>query len=515
MSKKEIFIAHGRDKLPALELARLIEKRYQINTVFLEEKAHKGRTIMEKFEDYSQVDFAVIILTPDDFGALKGEKPEERARQNVIFELGQLTGRMGREKVCIFIKGDIDIPSDLSGVGYYRFYESIKECFLDFENELKEAGLITIPSDIVKLRKEEIKQEPRDLYLDFGLARGTTRIPWNDFEAVEIQGIIYQYFISLGYSVDWVSKVSRIRAKKIGCDLFCMKDEKTIGITVCKTPRLKDYEQIKRLANKDYQKKLFLFVSPPSLSLTEQIADLSEKVKMVSINEFVQEMQDSEVGSQILCYLYYSNSKFVKLAGNFLSELVDLTIRSPDENSYKKSAKPLPELWQLKDHSVAMEKSLEMLLNILEEPTFYAGSSTTNLLNIFKQALWTLTYEMNAFYRIWTKLLKKYRNLVHQTHNKYGDRSNWLGLWNFGHYMIKSGLYSPRILREDLKNLSDLSKDLYEKEEEKYAKLVRKETGRIYVPTPFFANFVREDFLRPHFGFALSLESLVDQMFEL
>jgi len=29
------------------------------------------------------------------------------------------------------------------------------------------------------------------------------------------------------------------------------------------------------------------------------------------------------------------------------------------------------------------------------------------------------------------------------------------------------------------------------------------------------ANFVIESFLRPHFGFAYSLEALVDQIFEL
>lgn len=142
LGRKNVFIVHGRDKTPALELARVIEKRYPIETILLEEKAHRGRTIIEKLEDYSKVDFAFITLTPDDFGALKGEPLRERARQNVIFELGQFIGKIGREKVCLLIKGNIEIPSDLRGVGYYRFNESIKECFLDVENELKEAGLI-------------------------------------------------------------------------------------------------------------------------------------------------------------------------------------------------------------------------------------------------------------------------------------------------------------------------------------------------------------------------------------
>lgn len=140
--RKKIFIVHGRDKTPALELARLIEKRYPIDTIFLEEKAHQGRTLIEKLEDYSNVDFAIITITPDDLGALKGEKLKERGRQNVIFELGQFIGKIGRKKVCLLLMGDIEIPSGLQGIGYCRFRDSAKECFVDVENELRDANLI-------------------------------------------------------------------------------------------------------------------------------------------------------------------------------------------------------------------------------------------------------------------------------------------------------------------------------------------------------------------------------------
>lgn len=142
IKRKKIFIVHGREKTPAFELARLIEKRYPLEAIILEEEAHKGRTLIEKLENHSGVDFAFITLTPDDVGALKGEPLKERGRQNVIFELGQFIGRIGRKKVCLLIKGNVEIPSDLHGVGYYRFNESVKECFLGIEGELKEAGLI-------------------------------------------------------------------------------------------------------------------------------------------------------------------------------------------------------------------------------------------------------------------------------------------------------------------------------------------------------------------------------------
>lgn len=73
---------------------------------------------------------------------MKGEPLQERGRQNVIFEWGQFIGKIGRKNVCLLIKGDVEIPSDLRGIGEYRFNHNIKECFIDIENELKEAKLI-------------------------------------------------------------------------------------------------------------------------------------------------------------------------------------------------------------------------------------------------------------------------------------------------------------------------------------------------------------------------------------
>jgi predicted nucleotide-binding protein len=142
ITRHKIFIVHGRDKTPALELARFVDKKYPIDAILLEEEAHRGRTLIEKLEDYSVVDYAFITLTPDDVGALKGERLQDRSRQNVILELGQFIGKIGRRNVCLLINGDVEIPSDLRGICYYRFYKGVKECFTDVENELEEAKLI-------------------------------------------------------------------------------------------------------------------------------------------------------------------------------------------------------------------------------------------------------------------------------------------------------------------------------------------------------------------------------------
>jgi predicted nucleotide-binding protein len=112
---RRIFIVHGRDEGPREAVARFLE-RLEFEPIILHEQANQGRTVIEKIEAYSDVGFAVILLTPDDEGGLKGEAPQPRARQNVLLELGYFLGHLKRHRVCTLKLGDVEIPSDWRGV---------------------------------------------------------------------------------------------------------------------------------------------------------------------------------------------------------------------------------------------------------------------------------------------------------------------------------------------------------------------------------------------------------------
>lgn len=125
INTKEVFIVHGRDEGAREKVARFLE-RLDLKPVVLHEQPNKGRTIIEKFEDYARVGFAVVLLTPDDIGKLKGDEGdfEPRARQNVILELGYFIGQLGRERVCALVKKGVEWPSDYDGVLYIPLDDS-------------------------------------------------------------------------------------------------------------------------------------------------------------------------------------------------------------------------------------------------------------------------------------------------------------------------------------------------------------------------------------------------------
>ncbi|MBZ0288357.1 MAG: nucleotide-binding protein, partial [Anaerolineae bacterium] len=117
-SKPKIFLVHGRDDGLKNEVGRWLGK-IGFDDVILHEQPNVGRTLITKFEDVAKdVAYAVVLMTPDDVGGLAGERQRDRARQNVIFELGYFIGKLGGPRVAAVVVGDIEKPSDYQGVVY-------------------------------------------------------------------------------------------------------------------------------------------------------------------------------------------------------------------------------------------------------------------------------------------------------------------------------------------------------------------------------------------------------------
>jgi predicted nucleotide-binding protein len=138
-----VFIVHGHEHVAKAEL-ELFLKEIGLDPIVLHRQIDKGLTIIEKFEKYSCVDYAIVLLTPDDSVSTGKEGDtgytEFRARQNVIFELGFFIGKLGRERVCCIYKRGVTPPSDTSGIVYKEYREHVDDVKWEIIKELRGAG---------------------------------------------------------------------------------------------------------------------------------------------------------------------------------------------------------------------------------------------------------------------------------------------------------------------------------------------------------------------------------------
>ena len=135
--QQRIFLTHGRSPLWR-EVQPFIEKdcNPSLPTIEMASRPHMGGTLIEKLEDLAaDASYAVIVMTGDD---LAGD--EERARENVIHEIGYFQGRYGRHRVCLLHEEGVSIPTNLSGLGYCGFpKERVNAAFFELQAELQAA----------------------------------------------------------------------------------------------------------------------------------------------------------------------------------------------------------------------------------------------------------------------------------------------------------------------------------------------------------------------------------------
>ncbi|WP_448639708.1 TIR domain-containing protein [Geodermatophilus sp. URMC 63] len=137
-SLPRLMLVHGRSNDRTVITDILQGAGFRVPIV-LREQFSPGQTLPEKFEDEAlQADAAVVLFTPDDEASAlldpEGHPvaPRElgrrvRARQNVSLECGWFWAQLGRNRVLVLTKGDLELPSDLSGLVYESYVDSPTE----------------------------------------------------------------------------------------------------------------------------------------------------------------------------------------------------------------------------------------------------------------------------------------------------------------------------------------------------------------------------------------------------
>ena len=115
---EKVFLVTGSDEAANHLVARVI-KKWGFEVITLDEQPNRGRTRIEKFENCrDNVDFAVILLTPDDIGKSNYEQGKPRLRPSLdsILGLGACMTHPGRDRICCLYKGKLELPSTMDGI---------------------------------------------------------------------------------------------------------------------------------------------------------------------------------------------------------------------------------------------------------------------------------------------------------------------------------------------------------------------------------------------------------------
>ena len=149
LNSTKILLIHGRSN-DWLLVKDFVEKQLSIETIVMKEVFSQGRSLPEKFEQLAfPVRGAIVIATPDDLGKAAIDSNgvlieknnielSSRARQNIWLEYGWIWGALGRDRILLITKRDVEVPSDLKGIEFYNYRNNPNEIFESIRQFIKQ-----------------------------------------------------------------------------------------------------------------------------------------------------------------------------------------------------------------------------------------------------------------------------------------------------------------------------------------------------------------------------------------
>jgi len=146
-----IFITYGYNEAMKDEVVATLQK-LEFPVIVREKTAVEGKTFTTNFIEFHDIGFAVVVLSGDDFGYPKEHETHQaklRPRQQIVFELGFLAGKLGRNRVFVLHQDskNFELPTAFLDILYIP-YRKMGEWQLELLRQLKRTGY---PVDANKL----------------------------------------------------------------------------------------------------------------------------------------------------------------------------------------------------------------------------------------------------------------------------------------------------------------------------------------------------------------------------
>jgi predicted nucleotide-binding protein len=119
---RRILVVSGTDEVMKQTIT-LALKKLSLAAIITSEEPSQGKKIINRFSDYKDVGFAVVLLSPDVYVYPKGEEATKRVRnprQDVALLFGFLLGKLGKERVLAFYRESPNFvfPIDFEGIKF-------------------------------------------------------------------------------------------------------------------------------------------------------------------------------------------------------------------------------------------------------------------------------------------------------------------------------------------------------------------------------------------------------------
>ena len=119
---RRIIVVSGTDEIIKQTITGALRK-LGLAAVVMSEEPGQGKKIVERFADYNDVDFALVLLSPDVYVYPKGEEATKRERipkQDVTLMFGFLLGKLGKDKVLALYREspNFAFPIEFEGVKF-------------------------------------------------------------------------------------------------------------------------------------------------------------------------------------------------------------------------------------------------------------------------------------------------------------------------------------------------------------------------------------------------------------
>lgn len=153
MIKKKLFIGSSTEELGLAQAAKaILEKDFDV-TIWNEKvwdtaifKINQN-FLSDLLKASLQFDFGILLGTNDDKVIFRG-KEVMQPRDNVLFELGLFTGRLGTSKCAFLIDKEVKLLSDFNGLTLAFFDKSQMDSFNSAVNDIKSLFLSSSDDEI-------------------------------------------------------------------------------------------------------------------------------------------------------------------------------------------------------------------------------------------------------------------------------------------------------------------------------------------------------------------------------